>query len=191
MVVLSILSLALALSMDAMAVAAARGLAAVSVRARDAITIGLFFGGAQALMPLLGWWLGAQVGERLAAWDHWIAFVLLAFIGAKMIKEALSDDDNDAPEAAPFAPGALLVLAIATSIDAFAAGVTLPVLGVPPIPTIAAIGVVTALLSAGAALGARSLARHFGARFAPRLEILGGVVLIGLGIKVLVEHTLL
>lgn len=187
---LSLFSLALALSMDAMAVSAARGLASsAETRVRDAAWLALSFGAAQGLMPVAGWWLGARVGERFSAWDHWVAFVLLAGIGGKMLKEAFErGDDDDAERALTF--GALLVLAVATSIDSFAAGITLPMLGLPLLTSVLAIGVVTAVLSGVAAWFAQALASRFGARFGKRLEGLGGVVLIGLGIKVLVEHTL-
>jgi manganese efflux pump family protein len=188
---LSLLSLALALSMDAMAVSAARGLASsAGTRVRDTVLLALSFGAAQGLMPVAGWWLGARVGERFAAWDHWVAFVLLVGIGVKMLKEAFEQDDDEAGERA-LTIGALFVLAVATSIDSFAAGITLPMLGLPLLTSVLTIGVVTALLSGVAAWFAQVLASRFGERFGKRLEMVGGVVLIGLGIKVLVEHTLL
>lgn len=185
----SLLSLALALSMDAMAVAAARGLASSpSARVREAVAMGVAFGVAQGVMPVAGWWLGAQVGAALAAWDHWIAFVLLAAIGAKMLHEAFGSADDDDDAARGLSMGALVVLAVATSIDSFAAGITLPLLGLPLVASVVTIGVVTALLSAGAAWFARALGARFGAHFGKRLEVAGGVVLVLLGVKVLVEH---
>ena len=176
-----VLALALALAMDATAVAGARGLAAPVVRPRDALLVGLLFGGAQALMPALGWLLGDRLGPWVADWDHWVAFVLLAGIGAKMLWEARQ------PAAA--AEGGLqlrvlLVLALATSVDAFAAGITLPMIGAPLLLSLVTIGVTTALLSAGALL----LGRRFGARWGRRLDALGGVALILLGVKILVQH---
>lgn len=187
-IALSVLVLAIGLAMDATAVAASRGLAARSVRPREALLVGGLFGGAQALMPALGWRLGAWLGPLIAAWDHWIAFGLLAFIGGKMLYEAREqgDDDGDEPKRAPFALAALLVLAVATSIDAFAAGIGLPLLGLPPLVSIATIGGVTAALSY---LGVYA-GRRFGALLGQRLEVFGGLILIGLGVKVLVEHTL-
>jgi putative Mn2+ efflux pump MntP len=177
--------------MDAMAVSAARGLASsAGTRVRDAVLLALSFGAAQGLMPVAGWWLGARVGERFAAWDHWVAFVLLVGIGVKMLKEAFEHDDDEAGERA-LTIAVLWVLAVATSIDSFAAGITLPMLGLPLLTSVLTIGVVTALLSGGAAWFAQALASRFGERFGKRLEMVGGVVLIGLGIKVLVEHTLL
>jgi len=190
--IVAILLLSLGLAMDATAVAAARGLAAGHVSGREAMRIGLYFGGFQALMPLIGWAVGVAaagaLGALFASIDHWVAFVILGFLGVRMIREALSDDD-DAVEAAgtAFAPKVLLPLAVATSIDALAAGFTLPTLEVPVAPTIVAIGLVTAVLSAVAALVACRLGKVFGLATV-RMEIAGGVVLIGLGTKILIEH---
>lgn len=187
-IALSILVLAVGLAMDATAVAASRGLAARAVRPTDALLVGGLFGGAQALMPVMGWRLGAWLGPLIAAWDHWIAFALLAFIGGKMLYEARQADDAvpDEVRGHPFALRALLVLAVATSIDACAAGVGLPLLGLPPLATIAAIGAVTGVLSY---LGVYA-GRRFGALLGQRLEVFGGLILIGLGGKILIEHLL-
>jgi putative Mn2+ efflux pump MntP len=190
---LAILLLALGLAMDATAVAAARGLAAGQVSGREALRIGLYFGGLQAAMPLIGWALGLAAAGALGAFfeevDHWVAFVILTFLGVRMIREALSDDDDDAngrtPEA--FAPKVLWPLAIATSIDALAAGFTLPAMGLPVLPAVIAIGLVTGGLSTGAALMACRMGRAFGLA-THRMEVAGGVVLIGLGAKILIEH---
>jgi putative Mn2+ efflux pump MntP len=180
----SILLLAVGLSMDAMAVAAARGLAVRHLLPRHAVLVALFFGGFQALMPALGWLIGSTVGSTIAAWDHWIVFALLAGIGGKMIHEGLSHDEATADEGDPFALRVLLLLAIATSIDALAAGVTLPLMHAPLLLSIVTIGVTAAILSAiGLVAG-----RHFGARVGPRLDIVGGLVLIGLGVKTPLEH---
>ncbi|MBX3192976.1 MAG: manganese efflux pump [Labilithrix sp.] len=185
--------LAVGLSMDAAAVSAARGAHEGSLgpkkagsRLRGALSVALFFGGFQALMPLLGWLLGDQLGGWVAAWDHWIAFVLLGGIGLKMLYEARSHDEDDAPKQKddPYALRDMLVLAIATSIDAFAAGITLPMLDLPMALSVAMIGVTTAVLSI---LGLE-LGRTFGARLGKRFEIFGGLVLIGLGVKTLIEH---
>lgn len=194
----SVFLLAIGLSMDAMAVAAARGLAAPDIRAKHVWLVALFFGGFQALMPALGHLLGTSVGDVVAAYDHWIAFVLLGGIGGKMLWEARTessegaeDDDDDAPrpgatEADLFGLRVMFILAIATSIDAFAAGITLPLLSVPVLVSLTVIGLTTAVLSA---LGLFA-GRRFGAHLGPRLDVLGGVVLIGLGGKILYEHTL-
>ncbi|MBX7191471.1 MAG: manganese efflux pump MntP family protein [Sandaracinaceae bacterium] len=186
----SILVLAIGLSMDAAAVSAARGLAVPAVRPRHALLVALYFGGFQALMPLLGWLVGASFGAYVEAWDHWIAFVLLGALGAKMLWEARKSDDDDdeaargRAEAELFAHSVMLALAIATSIDALAAGVTLPMLRAPLALSIATIGIVTALLSVLGLL----VGRRFGALLGKRLDVVGGLALIGLGTKILIEH---
>lgn len=182
----AILLLAFGLSMDAMAVSAARGLAVRQIRARHVALVACFFGGFQALMPLLGFLLGATVGKLIAAWDHWIILVVLGGIGGKMLWEAFHPDkDEEQPsEADAFGLRVMLLLAIATSIDALAAGFTLPLMGAPLGLSLAAIGVTTAVLSAiGLFAGHR-----FGAALGSRLDAVGGLVLIGIGVKTLVEH---
>jgi putative Mn2+ efflux pump MntP len=183
---LSILLLALALAADATAVAAARGVAVAQVTPRHVLLVALFFGGFQALMPLLGYLLGSRVGPMLEAWDHWIAFGLLGAIGAKMLLETREPKETPENERDPFALRVLLLLAIATSIDAFAVGITLPMLSAPLALSLVTIGVATALLSAAGLW----IGRRFGALFGARLELAGGVVLIALGAKILVEHLL-
>ncbi|KYF84629.1 hypothetical protein BE20_53765 [Sorangium cellulosum] len=181
----AILLLALGLAMDATAVSAARGLAVPVIRARHVALVAGFFGGFQALMPLIGWLLGARIGPLVQAWDHWIAFGLLAAIGGKMLWEARSgaDDEDDAPKDL-FALKVMFVLAIATSIDALAIGFTLPMLNAPLALSLVTIGITTAVLSAiGLFAG-----RRFGAMLGKRLDVAGGVVLIGLGVKILIEH---
>lgn len=173
------LVLAIALAMDATAVAAARGL---SPRAREAWLLPAIFGGAQAAMAALGWLLGDVGGAYVEPWDHWIAFVLLAAVGGKMLYEAWrgdDDDDDDATSALVY-----LALALATSIDSAAAGVTLPLLEVVPGVAIALIGVITLVASA---IGYR-IGRALGERFGRVLEAVGGIVLIGLAVRVLVEN---
>ncbi|WP_437984186.1 manganese efflux pump MntP [Sorangium sp. So ce117] len=186
----AILLLALGLAMDATAVAAARGLSVPAIRARHVLLVAGFFGGAQALMPVIGWLLGERIGPRVQAWDHWIAFVLLAFIGGKMLWEARGDGDGGGDgetTADPFALSSMSVLAIATSIDALAVGITLPMLNAPFAISVVTIGVVTALLSAAGLFAGR----RFGAMLGKRLDLAGGVVLIGLGFKILLEHLVL
>lgn len=177
--------LAFGLSMDAMAVSAARGLSVRQVRARHVLLVAGFFGGFQALMPLFGYLLGASVGRFITAWDHWIILLVLGGIGGKMLWEAFHPDTEDAPsEADAFGLKVMLLLAIATSIDALAAGFTLPLMGAPLGVSLAVIGVTTALLS-----GLGLFAGHrFGAALGSRLDALGGLVLIGIGIKTLIEH---
>jgi putative Mn2+ efflux pump MntP len=179
----AIVILSVGLAMDAAAVAAARGLAAKHVAPRHALLVALYFGGSQALMPLIGWLVGSRIGPLVAAWDHWIAFVLLVGLGAKMLMEARETKRVD-PAADLFGPRVMIVLAIATSIDALAAGFTLPMIDAPPLLAIVTIGVTTALLSVIALYAGR----RFGAALGPRLDVLGGLVLIALGVKVLVEH---
>jgi putative Mn2+ efflux pump MntP len=180
----SLLLLALGLSMDAAAVSAARGLATPEVRPRHVLLVALFFGGFQGLMPLLGWLLGSRLGPLVAAWDHWIAFTLLVGLGGKMIWESRSSNEDEKPaDGELYAMKTMLLLAIATSIDAFAVGVTLPMLDAPLLLSTLTIGVTTAVLSAIALL----LGRRVGAMFGRRLDAIGGMVLVGLGVKFLVE----
>ncbi|HMJ15114.1 MAG TPA: manganese efflux pump MntP family protein, partial [Polyangiaceae bacterium] len=183
----SLLLLAVGVAMDATAVAAARGLAAPFLRWQDAAVTALFFGTFQALMPLLGWFVGARFGGIVAEWDHWFVAAVLGAIGIKMLYEAGSEhSESSAPERVRelFAWRALLALAIATSIDALAVGITLPLLGAELFGSIATIGCVTAALSfAGVYAG-----RKFGAALGRRLDRFGGVLLILIGLKVLFEH---
>lgn len=187
MAFVEIVVLAVALAMDAMAVAGVRGLAAEKVRARDALLVATFFGGAQGAMPVLGWLAGATLSSRVGGWGHWLTFVVLTGLGIKMIHEAVSaSDDPERPRepSSPFGPKVLAVLAVATSIDALAAGLTLAVRGANVVVACATIGVVTGALSfAGVYVGHR-----FGARVGKRLDVLGGVVLVGLGVKAPLEH---
>jgi putative Mn2+ efflux pump MntP len=176
--------LALGLSMDATAVAAARGLATPKILPRHVALVALFFGGFQAGMPLLGWVIGAQLGPLVRAWDHWIAFVLLAAIGGKMLWEAAHADDEEAEKGDLYGLRVMTVLAIATSIDALAVGITLPLLGADLLVSLVTIGVTTAVCSA---LGLFA-GRRFGAMLGRRLDVVGGLVLIGMGLKILVEH---
>lgn len=176
-----IVLLSIGLAMDAMAVAAARGVATTRIRVRDVLLPALLFGLAQALMPALGWSVGVSIGKWVAAFDHWFAFVVLGALGAKMLNDSLSERPD---ERSPGGLMTLLALALATSIDAFAVGMTLPLLDAPFALSIVTIGLVTALLSAcGVVLG-----RRFGSLLGRRLDAFGGVVLILLGCKILIEH---
>lgn len=180
--------LALGLAMDATAVSAARGLAVPRIQPRQVVIVALFFGGFQALMPLLGWFIGARVGSFVQTWAHWIAFILLGIIGGKMLWEASHEENQEEEKdlADLFGLKVMTVLAIATSIDALMVGVTLPILNAPLVLSIATIGITTAILSAlGLFIG-----RRLGAILGKRLDIAGGLVLIGLGTKILVEHFL-
>jgi putative Mn2+ efflux pump MntP len=185
----TILFLAIGLAMDATAVAAAKGMAAPVLHARDIARVALLFGAFQALMPMLGWLVGRSLGPMVEAWDHWIAFTLLCAIGGKMLWEArhaFSDAElAEAPrEGNLFGLHSLVILATATSVDAFAVGITLPMLNAPLVISWLTIGVTTAVLSAlGIMLG-----RRLGALLGRYLDAVGGFVLIGLGVKILVEH---
>jgi putative Mn2+ efflux pump MntP len=191
---LSVLFMAIGLAMDAAAVCGSRGLAAPKLGLREAAKVALFFGGAQALMPALGALAGARLGPLFEAWDHWVAFALLGAIGVHMLIEAAKEPDLDAVLTATpdlFGLRTLALLAIATSIDALAAGITLPMLGVPLALSIATIGLVTAVLCVIALFLGRSLGRALGPRFhlfGRGLDALGGVTLIALGAKILAEH---
>jgi manganese efflux pump family protein len=181
--VLEVVTLSIALAMDATAVAAARGLAAGHVPRRDALVLPALFGGFQAGMAAAGWLAGRWIGPAIDRWDHWIAFALLSLLGVKMLVEAVRGGDDEEGVADDLLT--LLGLAVATSIDAAAAGVTLPLLEAPPAVALVMIGAVTAALSAiGLYVGRRA-----GARFGARLEIIGGIALIAIGVKILIDHT--
>lgn len=182
----AILLLAVGLAMDATAVSAARGVLVPRIQARQVLLVAGLFGGFQALMPLIGWVIGAELGGLVQRWDHWIVFVLLGAIGGKMLHEAWTGDAERAETGNRdvFALSALLVLAVATSIDALGAGFTLPLLDAPLAASLVTIGVTTALLSGGGLY----LGRRCGAAIGRRLDVLGGLVLIGLGTKTLIEH---
>ena len=174
--------IAVGLSMDAFAVSICKGLSTKDVRREHMVVTGLYFGGFQALMPLAGYLLGSRFQSMIQRVDHWIAFVLLALIGANMVRESQGEaehlDDS-------FTPGTMLPLAVATSIDALAVGVTFAFLNVRIIPAAALIGVTTFALSG---IGMR-LGNVFGARYQARAELAGGIVLILMGVKILLEHT--
>ena len=195
MSVFEIILLAVALAMDAFAVAICKGLATEKANAKHMLITGAWFGFFQALMPFIGCTLGAAFLTYIEAFDHWIAFVLLGFIGANMIREALSDrgcdcecgDGCDASSGS-FAPKVMFTMAIATSIDALAAGVGMSVdlSGMGQILfAVISIGVITFGLSA---LGVK-IGNVFGAKYKFIAELCGGVVLVGMGLKILIEHT--
>ena len=174
--------IAVGLSMDAFAVSVCKGLAMPKCTFRKAAIVGLWFGGFQALMPAIGYILGAQFQEAIASIDHWIAFVLLALIGGNMIHEALDNDEEEAD--ASLDVKTMFLLAVATSIDALAIGITFAFLKVNIIPAVCFIGIVTFIISfAGVKIG-----NVFGARYKNKAEIVGGVILILLGLKILLEH---
>lgn len=177
--------IAVSLSMDAFAVSVCKGLSVERPRLSHCLTCGGWFGAFQALMPLLGWLLGVRFQGMIVSVDHWIAFVLLGLIGFNMVRESRGGEAEALDGS--FSPRAMLPLAVATSIDALAVGVTFAFLQVDNIAAaVAFIGVTTfALSAAGVRVGA-----VFGARFKSRAELAGGLVLMGMGVKILVEHTL-
>lgn len=180
------LLIAVGLSMDAFAVSICRGLGMKRLNLRTAAVLALFFGGFQALMPFIGWALGSQFMWLIEPVDHWVAFALLAFIGGKMLWEAFHEEDEDCgcEDTSRIDLREFLVLAVATSIDALAAGISFAALSVDIVPTVALIGVITFGLSfAGVAVG-----HFFGARYEKPASVVGGVVLILIGLKVLLEH---
>lgn len=173
------------LSMDAFAVAVCKGLSMKKFRKDRALIIALFFGTFQALMPLLGWFLGSRFASYIQEFDHWIAFFLLLWIGGNMIKESREKageceecgcDRLDYKE--------LLMMAVATSIDALAVGITFAFLSVKILPAVTLIGVTTLVLSfIGVAVG-----NYFGSKYKSKAELLGGLILIAIGTKILLEH---
>jgi len=176
-----LLLIAVGLSMDAFAVSICKGLSVKKLEVRHALLAGVYFGGFQFLMPLAGWLLGFRFEALISSVDHWIAFILLGLIGANMIKEALGEEselDDD------FGVKAMLMLAVATSIDAMAVGVSFAFLAVKILPSAALIGVTTFVLSAAGIY----IGRAFGLRYKAKAEIAGGVILILMGTKILLEH---
>ena len=167
--------------MDAFAAAVCRGLRVKKTQYWDALLTAVLFGGFQGLMPILGWILGVSLEDRIKAFDHWVAFVLLSFIGIKMIVDSLKEDDERMP---PSDVKGLFLMALATSVDALAVGVTFAFLGTDITVSSLIIATVTATLSfVGVLLG-----RVFGGRLRNRAGITGGVILIFIGIKILIEH---
>jgi len=190
----SVLFMAIGLAMDAAAVCGSRGLAAPKLGLREVAKVALFFGGAQAFMPAIGALAGARLGPLFEAWDHWVAFGVLGAIGLHMLVEAAKEPDLETELAKTpdlFGLHTLALLAIATSLDALAAGITLPMLGAPLALSIATIGVVTATLCVVALFVGRSVGHALGPRFhlfGRALDAAGGVTLIALGAKILAEH---
>ena len=174
------------LSMDAFAVSICKGLAMRKVNKKQALVIGLFFGGFQALMPFIGWALGMQFQRYITNIDHWIASVLLVFIGGKMIVEAVKPEEEEAVEVLdpPLDIKQMFLLAIATSIDALAVGVTFAFLDYPIVEAISIIGVTTFVIS----IGGVYVGNFFGSRYKNKAELAGGLILVLLGVKILLEH---
>lgn len=179
-------TLAVGLSMDAFAVAVCKGLALKKATPGGMTLVGLWFGGFQALMPLIGYFVGVQFRDSIAAFDHWIAFFLLGLIGANMIREAFpkKEDEEDEKSNNSLSFRAMLPMAVATSIDALAVGVSFAFLKVSIVPAVSFIGVTTFMLSAaGVKIGSL-----FGLRYKNKAELIGGIILILIGLKILLEH---
>lgn len=180
--------IAVGLSMDAFAVAICKGLSVQKINPCHTLIAGAWFGGFQGLMPLAGYLLGKGFAHLIESVDHWVAFVLLAFIGGNMIREALSGEEDECGECkecgGSFGVKKMFPMAVATSIDALAVGVSFAFLKVRIVPAITFIGVITFVLSAvGVVVG-----NVFGAKFKSKAELAGGIVLIGMGAKILIEH---
>ncbi len=178
-----LLVIAVGLSMDAFAVSICKGLSVQKVKPKHYLIVGAYFGGFQALMPLLGYLLGVRFEAMVANVDHWIAFVLLGLIGANMVRESRAGEEKLDDS---FTVSTMLLLAVATSIDALAIGVTFAFLGVNIIEAIILIGITTGIIS-GVGL---KIGNVFGSRYKSKAEMAGGIVLILMGIKILVQHLL-
>ncbi len=178
-----LLLIAVGLSMDAFAVSICKGLATKKVGVKHMLIVGLWFGGFQALMPLIGYFLGSTFEEYITRFDHWVAFVLLALIGGNMIREALSGEEEKANDS--LGVREMLTLAVATSIDALAVGVTFALLpGVNIAAAVSFIGVITFVISAAGI----KVGNAFGTKCKSKAELAGGVILILIGLKILLEH---
>ena len=177
------LFLAIGLSMDAFAVAICIGLTLSKINIKKAITVGLYFGIFQAVMPLIGYFVASLFAERIIAFDHWIAFGLLCFLGGKMIVDSFKKDQSDDKEYS-LNPLQMLPLAVATSIDALAVGVSFAFLQVNIVLAVLLIGVATLVISmAGVKIGS-----IFGAKFKSKAQLAGGIVLVLIGLRILLDH---
>ena len=185
--VIELFLLGVGLSMDAFAVSVCKGLGMRKLNKKQALIIGLYFGGFQALMPFVGWLLGSQFQKYITSLDHWIAFILLGFIGGKKMIEAVREwNEEEVVDVmdAPIDHKNMLVLAVATSIDALAVGITFAFLGTPIVEAITIIGITTMVISiAGVVVG-----NFFGSRYKSKAEFIGGLILVLLGLKILLEH---
>lgn len=180
-----LLLLAIGLSMDAFAVSICKGLGMTKSSAKGGLICGAWFGGFQMLMPLIGYFLGSLFASAIQAFDHWVAFGLLVLIGANMIQEALSHEEENTGGQGDFSVKTMFVMAVATSIDALAVGISLSMAGsVNIFLAVALIGAVTFLLSA---VGVKA-GSVFGSRYEKKAQLTGGVILILLGVRILLEH---
>lgn len=182
--IITVLLIAVGLAMDALAVSIAKGMAISRNRRKAALTLGVFFGGFQMLMPAIGWFVGATFEEIIAGVDHWIAFGLLTFIGLKMIYDSTKKDGDGQEETLKL--HSVLTLAVATSIDALMVGLSFAFLNTSIFEPIIAIGLVTFLLSVTGFFFGCGLGQVFG----NRMKIIGGIILIVIGLRILLEHVL-
>lgn len=180
--IIELIVLSIGLAMDAFAVSICKGLAMPKMKWKNAIIVGLYFGLFQALMPVIGYLLGVSFKDAITSIDHWISFVLLAGIGINMIKEAVSKNEEEANDSVKFKD--MIILAIATSIDALAVGVTFAFLKVNIVLSVALIGIITFITSI---IGVK-IGNVFGDKYKKQAELAGGVILILLGVKILLEH---
>lgn len=178
---IELLLIAVGLAMDAFAVSVCKGLSVKRLELRHSMLAGLYFGGFQFLMPVVGYLLGSRFEMAIKSFDHWIAFGLLAVIGANMIHEAFGDDEKLDDD---FGFKNMLLMAIATSIDALAVGISFACLGVEILPAAGMIGIITFMLSA---FGIR-IGHAFGTKYKAKAELTGGVILVFIGLKILLEH---
>lgn len=185
MTFIELLIIAIGVSMDAFAVSVCKGLSVSRLRPKHMLSVGLWFGGFQALMPLIGFYVGIHFSDLVSSVDHWIAFVLLAIIGFGMVKESRDKDCDDIDP--DFSFRTMFAMAVATSIDALAIGVSLAFLKVDIWMSVLIIGITTGLFSM---LGI-NIGNVFGSRYKSTAELVGGIILILMGVKILVEHTLL
>lgn len=180
--IIELLLLAVGLSMDAFAVSVCKGLVIKDVRPKHMVIAGAWFGGFQAFMPFIGFCLGCAFEEYITALDHWIAFILLGIIGSNMIKEAFSREEKKENDS--FGVKTMFIMAVATSIDALAVGITFAFLGVNIWHAVILIGITTfAFSAAGVKIGS-----VFGSRYKAKAELMGGIILILIGLKILLEH---
>lgn len=182
MSLIEIILISISLAMDAFAVSVCKGLSMKKMNWKKAVIIGLYFGIFQALMPMIGYFLGVGFESMVVCIDHWIAFILLSFIGIGMIKESFSNDDSNINDNISFKT--MIILAIATSIDALAVGITFAFLDVNIILAFSLIGIITFILSI---IGVK-IGNKFGNKYESKAELAGGLILILIGLKILLEH---
>jgi putative Mn2+ efflux pump MntP len=180
----SLFAIAVALAMDAFAVAVVAGLSLDPLTRRHVFRLAFHFGLFQALMPVLGWLAGRAVHERIAEYDHWVALALLGFVGGRMILGAFRDEDGAAAPQDPTSGWTLVMLSVATSLDALAVGLSLAMVGSPIVLPAVVIGAVAAAFTAAGML----LGRRLGGLWGKRVEVVGGLVLVAIGVRIVFEH---